>query len=563
MLPSALDTASLDEFVEKNTRDITKLHERIRGLYTTIQQICVKAAQLSSTVLRKQHLVNTAKSFRAPIRRIPPEVLSMVFSMCRESDTCDNRTGRLLSQVSGIFREVALSTPSLWDSHRVDLGDLHDGSPSNSARFLKLVKDRSSGRSLSLDIAQKSPGPSHPDPLRVPALMKSLSFSLPSFTTLRLDVPFPTLISAFSDFGRETAIFDSLEFLTLRIRKPTGDANTLTMFNKSPKLRAVSLSLEKFDVSTTAICLPSMPLRVFGYQATYDGDEIFGNYMVPWRKSIHECLALERLNLAFGYHPDFDEYLDNPPFLDDESFESEIIDLPHLQAIEVVNELSGRVCSIFSKIKFTGNLEVLRFEAKSQPCIITSDDRDFFPKMYCTLSALSDILPSLTSLSLVHVVISDDDLSRLFIMTPNLSHLEILNIAEWHEIDRKAAYRRPDNERLIQVLRDINHLPGALLPRLVSLVLYVPDQRNESFQDTVEEYTTMAKKRTELNASRNVSSTESKSYFKLHLHFFKESVKDSDNIDMLQFDTEMQKIRTDSRRFKYTYDVLERFINSR
>jgi hypothetical protein len=304
-----------------------------------------------------------------------------------------------------------------------------------------------------------------------------------------------------------------------------------------------------------------MPLRVFNYQATYDGDEMFGNYMIPWRKSIRNCSALEQLNLAFGYHPDFDEYLDDPPFLDDDLFESEFVDLPYLQAIKVVNELSGRVRSIFSKIKFTENLEILRFEAKSQPCIITSEDRNFFPKMYCSLSDLSDILHSLTSLSLVHVVISDDDLSTLFNMTPNLRHLEILNIAEWHEIDRRAAYRRPDNERLVQILGDVNHLPGALLPHLVSLVLYVPDQRNESFDDIVEEFAMMAKKRTELNASRNISSTGSKNHFELHLHFFKESVKDYDNIDMLEM--EMKKIRTDSCRFQYTYDVLERFINSR
>jgi len=427
MQPSALDNACLDKFLEKNAKDITRLHERIRGLYTSIQQLCVTAAELSSTVLRKQHLVDTAKSFRAPIRRLPPEVLSMIFSMCREPDICDNRSGRLLSQVSGMFREVALSTPSLWDSHRVDLEDLHMRSPSNSARFINLVKERSSGRSMSLDIVEKYPRTSYVDHFRIRALMKSLSFSLPIFTTLRLDVPFPTLVSAFSVFGSGTgALFDSLELLTLRIRKPTRDAHTLTMFNNSPKLRAVSLSLEQFDLSNAAICLPSMPLRVFSYQATYDGDEMFGNYMAPWRKSIRDCSSLEQLNLAFGYHPDFDEYLDDPPFLDDEFSESEFVHLPHLRAIEVVNELSGHVRSIFSQMKFTENLEVLRFEARSQPCIITSDDRDFFPKMYFAMSDLSNVLRSLTSLSLVHVVISDDDLSKILHMTPNLDQQRII-----------------------------------------------------------------------------------------------------------------------------------------
>ncbi|KIM46633.1 hypothetical protein M413DRAFT_23020 [Hebeloma cylindrosporum] len=564
--PSTVDDAYLDKFLKKSARDIAKLHGRMRSVYTNIQQLCIQAAEISSTVLRKQHLAETARSFRAPIRRVPPEVLSMIFSMYRGPNLCDNRSGRLLSQVSRMFREVALSTPSLWDSHRLDLGDLHNRSPSNSASFLRLIKDRASGRRLSLDIVERARSyPEYSDHSRVRALLRSSSFALPMLTTLRLDVTFLTLASAFSSFGKETGpTFDSLELLTLRIRKPTRDATTLTMFSNCPKLRAASLYLEQFDRFDAAIHLPSMPLRVFDYQATYDGDEMYGDYMVPWRESIQGCSALEQLNLSFVYHPDFDEYLADPPFLDDESSESQIA-LPQLQTIKVVNELSGRVRSIFSKLKVTENLKTLRFEAKSQPCIIASDDENLFPKMFCALSDLSVILYSLTSLSLIHVVISDDDLPRLFDMTPNLTHLEILNIAEWHEIDRRAAYRRPDNERLVEILRDSDlSLPGAILPRLVSLVLYVPDQRNDSFEATVKDYVTMAKKRAEWNASRNVSSTESKNHFEIHLHFFEESVKGhtDDNIDMLQFEMEMTKINTDSCRFQYTYDVLERFINS-
>jgi len=55
----------------------------------------------------------------------------------------------------------------------------------------------------------------------------------------------------------------------------------------------VSLSSDQFDIPNAAIHLLSMPLHVFDYQVTYNGDKIFGYYMAPWRKGIHKCSTLE------------------------------------------------------------------------------------------------------------------------------------------------------------------------------------------------------------------------------------------------------------------------------
>ncbi|KIM46632.1 hypothetical protein M413DRAFT_64128, partial [Hebeloma cylindrosporum] len=100
-------------------------------------------------------MVKTAKSFRSPIRRLPPEILNSIFQWCYDPDIWEKQAASaplLLCCVCKTWREVAISNPLLWNSHSIDLGRFHDRSNSNSSNFLDVIQARSRGKPLALEI---------------------------------------------------------------------------------------------------------------------------------------------------------------------------------------------------------------------------------------------------------------------------------------------------------------------------------------------------------------------------------------------------------------------------
>src|SRR5262245_39286097 len=67
---------------------------------------------------------NVIQSINTPLRRVPPEVLGNIFTHCLDSYVslpCISFAPLLLCRINKRCRQVALSTPSLWSSIRLQL----------------------------------------------------------------------------------------------------------------------------------------------------------------------------------------------------------------------------------------------------------------------------------------------------------------------------------------------------------------------------------------------------------------------------------------------------------
>lgn len=76
---SPADDTWIDSFLADNANQIATLKTQIVDLRATIFGLCGRLAKLSSAVLHKEWIANTAQSFRAPIRRLPPELMNNIF----------------------------------------------------------------------------------------------------------------------------------------------------------------------------------------------------------------------------------------------------------------------------------------------------------------------------------------------------------------------------------------------------------------------------------------------------------------------------------------------------
>ncbi|KAJ7663896.1 hypothetical protein DFH06DRAFT_335799, partial [Mycena polygramma] len=109
-----------------------------------VSQTDARSAILDQEIARLQETLKHLEEDRAsllnyrvilsPLRRMPPEVLSQIFSWTLPSLNEEWRRNRLdvtdspwtLGRVSGLWRAVSLSTPSLWSRFAIDYAPAHD-----------------------------------------------------------------------------------------------------------------------------------------------------------------------------------------------------------------------------------------------------------------------------------------------------------------------------------------------------------------------------------------------------------------------------------------------------
>ncbi|KDQ60406.1 hypothetical protein JAAARDRAFT_174489, partial [Jaapia argillacea MUCL 33604] len=103
--------------------DLTRIHDDVLALDAEIGELCERMSGLQhhldelirkrDNALTESHII---KSLFAPIRRLPPEILSKIFVHCWEPyiPLHSISTPLVLVQVCCFWRLVALSTPLLW-----------------------------------------------------------------------------------------------------------------------------------------------------------------------------------------------------------------------------------------------------------------------------------------------------------------------------------------------------------------------------------------------------------------------------------------------------------------
>lgn len=518
-------------------------------------------------------MANTAKSFRAPIRRLPPEILNNIFEWCYDPDIWEKRgtsAPLLLCQVCKTWRDVAISNPLLWDSHSIDIGCIHDLSSSNFSEFLDIIQTRSHGKPMALEITRK------PDiqPISHPSLGRIMNSMLPVFTkcrSLRLRLSHYTLRQILQGINRPQALFNHLESLMLCV---TGDviSEELRIFEDAPNLRILSLHMQDCFVDCP-IFLPGSPMREFNYRIIVDESylDLDGGGKIPWRRIIGDCSNLEHLRLTWLLQR-YTDYEDGDRQIED--LDSRLLDLPSLKTIEIVNELMGAIDSIFENFTYSNQLKQFRFEAISRPCVMSLHEGNdlapaTFAPMRLQLENIVPILQPLTHLALVQVSLNDLYMLRLFKATKSLRHLELLNVFVDPDPEvelvfiKYSPYCVPDNRRLLQLLTEGDG-GELLLLGLVSLVLYYPSSPFHDGMDDlpISQYSTMARTRVEMNASRDIHCPGSKNHFKFLLHFFEFKAHEIPS-DVMAVSTAMKSIGTESLRFQFEYDFLTSFINAR
>ncbi|KAJ8088227.1 hypothetical protein PM082_022299 [Marasmius tenuissimus] len=89
--------------------------------------------------------LDAVRSLDAPIQQISIEILQLIFEFCCEDDVLyilldKRRMSRVLASVSALWRDVALSTPSLWSSFSYKL-DMEYGRHREKERNLHMTDE--------------------------------------------------------------------------------------------------------------------------------------------------------------------------------------------------------------------------------------------------------------------------------------------------------------------------------------------------------------------------------------------------------------------------------------
>ncbi|KAJ7587983.1 hypothetical protein C8J56DRAFT_755784, partial [Mycena floridula] len=113
---------------------LEKLREEVKATQRNISQLERSLCQFASEI--------------SPVRSIPPEILTEIFSRCiteRYNPSSRSAIPRILSQVCSSWRALAISSPALWTSINI-FADAGDRNYSN----LEEALERSGNRHLDL-----------------------------------------------------------------------------------------------------------------------------------------------------------------------------------------------------------------------------------------------------------------------------------------------------------------------------------------------------------------------------------------------------------------------------
>ncbi|ESK89456.1 hypothetical protein Moror_16115 [Moniliophthora roreri MCA 2997] len=208
--------------------------------------------------LRK--LSERCRGLLAPIHRMPPEILTAIFTHCCE---CNELTAKVpppaivLSMVCGQWRELLLSTPHLWAS--MNLHILEGQDHSKLRPLTELFMTRSSSQPLRLYMTVDL----HVPAAIVSSALEELIKTSSRWQSLRLSLN----TSVAQEYGLETIrgklpLLESLHLDAIRIWDDPDDA-TFDLFEDCPSLNSVVL--DGPDRFYERIVLPFHRLQSFTY----------------------------------------------------------------------------------------------------------------------------------------------------------------------------------------------------------------------------------------------------------------------------------------------------------
>ncbi|KAK7449771.1 hypothetical protein VKT23_013246 [Stygiomarasmius scandens] len=133
---SPADVEEIDTFLAQPESQLHALDSEIEQLRNQLRDHLCRRNGLSS-------YISSHRALMAPIRRLPPEVLSEIFIQCLPTDYNPTRSlteaPLLLTRVCQSWREICFSTPRLWSALHIYIPHVH------AARFCNTLASRTKG----------------------------------------------------------------------------------------------------------------------------------------------------------------------------------------------------------------------------------------------------------------------------------------------------------------------------------------------------------------------------------------------------------------------------------
>ncbi|KAJ6471663.1 hypothetical protein C8R47DRAFT_746649 [Mycena vitilis] len=216
-------------------------------LDATILAVSLILSELKSQKSDRRKDVDALLGALSPIRRLPPEILSAIFLLCRDNSlqsdyhfTADPREAPIvLGQVSSGWRSICHGTPLLWDNIRLVSVLAMPKLP-----YIQKLLDRSHNLPVSARLASPYKDMLRNCPMELPpepavALLMGLHGRL---RTITLEIPTLNLLPPYNLHQRE--VFPILTSLDIILADPEGQpdvASALNAFSNAPCLEHVSL----------------------------------------------------------------------------------------------------------------------------------------------------------------------------------------------------------------------------------------------------------------------------------------------------------------------------------
>ncbi|KDR79901.1 hypothetical protein GALMADRAFT_242016 [Galerina marginata CBS 339.88] len=519
-IPVSAERACLDQFQRSCVAEITELEGKLKETEANVLELCYEAARLCSAITQRRTQVKAVQSLYAPIRSLPPEVLSLIFGMCFEENEyrMNSRTAPLLlCQVCKVWRDVAISIPWYWECSRFDIGSLHDNSISNYQNFLNTITERTGTIAQAIEVRDKR-GQHYNNSMTCSKLIKM--FTLQFKNCYRLD--FVVQTAGWYQCLIKNPITKSMQkyldtvSLCFKYLIPSNPSYHFTLFKNAHKLTTVILDL-RHPFNLTRIILPYHQLSYFdcrfilqhGFPTAFD----------EWMRFLRKCSNLRSVKVAFlaGLSPGSVSI----------NKRHRTVDLPSVSELSMTMGVDGDLDFVISALSFP-NLDKLNFEA-IHPCEVVLEENDPSTcRLHISLQHLHWDLSYITDLTLLRVFMAEEIFLPMFQSAPYVERLTISNLVR---SGSSPSLWIDDDTRLVQLLTEIAiDTPGgeeeALLPRLRHLKLFYPRHRTDH-QELAATYGHLVRARSQLNFVSVHSRLQNGPQFVFRLSFSKEHSTES------------------------------------
>ncbi|KAF9071718.1 hypothetical protein BDP27DRAFT_1321792 [Rhodocollybia butyracea] len=450
----------------------SEIRDIIAGLDIDAHRIRWELISLTNKLKRLEIQQEKYKSLLAPIRRLPSEILNLIFTHF----SCDRNTQNLigldgvalpgysLMAVCSRWRNIALSCTALWRKFQLNafLSDNTQEALNDLARLaapLKWCLDHA-GETEPLEIRFQANMGGEDTPVPEPEFMRILFAQSAKWGRLHLDIGFTNLESFPSFAALKNSALTSLKSLEFYVDHDQGHTE-VDIFCNAPQL--TQLTLGTLPTVERKEMFPWGQIKTLELQFHDTTEEVFG--------ALAFCSSLESLSYVFSYYNNESYSSEIPPQFSDT-----------IRSLSLLIERGHCVPETFSLL-----MDAARFPALKEMSINYQGLYEYIPwPQDKVASFLLRSGCSLTILEIENIISSNDDLVTLLVNTPELRRFNFYEDprrrrkTETHS-EAPSSERQPLTMSFIARLhayRDIEHgdshaFANPLVPKLEHLSLRV------------------------------------------------------------------------------------------